>query len=319
MPSCTRRTVVGALLAAPLAGFAQPYPSKAIRVIVPAAAGGVSDNITRVVTGEMQRIMGQTFVVENVGGAAGNIGTERALKSAPDGYTLGGLTTVQTAAVATRGDRVIDVTKESQPIITMTRSCFALVVPASLGVRTLPDFIALVKANPGRYSYGSAGPGSGHHLMGEMFKLAAGIDLAHIPYKGEQPATTDLIGGRIQMMFHTSPGQFIEGGQMVALAVTAAEPWPFLPGVPPLRAVFPDVIYHGWSGLFAPRGTPAAIVERLNAVANEALKTERVRSALSKMGVVPLGGPSSEMVDQMARDVAAFRKVVQQQKIVLED
>lgn len=319
MTFCTRRTVVSALFAMPLAGLAQQYPHKAIRVVVPAAAGGVSDNITRVVTTEMQRILGQSFVVENIGGAAGNIGTERALKAAPDGYTLGGLTTVQTAAVATRENRVLDITRESESIVVMTRSCYALVVPSSLGVKTLQEFIALAKANPGKFAYGSAGPGSGHHLMGEMFKVAAGVDLAHIPYKGEQPATTDLLGGRIQMMMHTSAGQFVESGRMVALAVTSAEPWPFLPGVPTLNSFFPDVIYHGWSGLFVPRGTSKEIVTALNAAANEALKTERVRTALTKMGVVPVGGSPSELVNQMARDITSFRRVVQQQKIVIED
>lgn len=311
--------VIIALLAVSQLAIAQGYPDRSIKVIVPAPPGGISDSITRLVTAEMQRIAGQSFVIENVSGASGNVGVTQALKSTPDGYTVGGLTTVQTAAIATRPGKVVDVTREALPIIMMTQSCYTLVVPASLGVKTLNEFITLVKANPGKFSYGSAGLGSGHHLMSEMLKVEAGLDLVHVPYRGENPATTDLIAGRIQMMFHTSPAQLIEGGQMVALGVTSEEPWQYLPNVPTIKSVLPNITYYGWSGLMAPIGTPAAIVEKLNALGNEALKSAEVRSSLAKLGVVPVGGPSSRLAEQMAKDVKSFRGVAERQNIVIAD
>lgn len=308
-----------ALLAASDVVLAQGYPDRSIKVVVPAPPGGISDSITRLVTGEMQRIAGQSFVIENVSGAAGNVGVTQALKSTPDGYTVGGLTTVQTAAIATRPGKVVDVTRDAIPVIVMTHSCYTLVVPASLGVKTLKEFIALMKANPGKFSYGSAGLGSGHHLMSEMLKVEAGLDLVHVPYRGENPATTDLIAGRIQMMFHTSPAQLIESGQMVALGVTSAEPWQYLPNVPTIKSVLPTITYYGWSGLMVPTGTPAAIVDKLNALGNEALKSADVRNALAKLGVVPVGGPAARLAEQMARDVESFRKVAERQNIVIAD
>lgn len=306
-------------MAVPVPSVAQTYPDRPVRVIVPAPAGGISDSITRLVTTQMQKIAGQSFVIENVSGASGNVGITQALRSAPDGYTVGGLTTVQTAALATRPGKVADVTSEALPVIQMTNSCYTLVVPASLGVKTLPEFVALVKANPGKFSYGSAGLGSGHHLMGETLKAEAGLDIVHVPYRGENPATTDLIAGRIQMMFHTSPAQLIDSGQMVALGVTSAESWPYLPKVPTIAATLPNVVYHGWSGLMVPPGTPPQIVEKLNNLANEALRTEDVRNALTKLGVVPVGGSPSRLADQMKRDVQSFRDVVSKQNIVISD
>src|SRR5690606_27287821 len=168
-------------------------------------------------------------------------------------------------------------------------------------------------------SYGSAGAGSGHHIVAELLKASAGIDLIHVPYKGEQPASMDLIAGRIQMMFHTSPGQYAQNSQMVMLGVTAPEPWPYFPGVAPISETLPPVKYYGWSGLVVPLGTPAEIVDKLNAAANGALKTERVRDGLKGLGVEPAGGTPTAFRAQMKDDLVRFRDLVKTQNLVIQD
>jgi tripartite-type tricarboxylate transporter receptor subunit TctC len=298
---------------------AQDYPNKPVRFIVPAAPGGISDSIIRLVASEMQKDLGRPVIVENVPGASGDIGTRRVVKSQPDGYTVGGITSVQTTTAAARPGKVIDITQSGIGVIGLTRSCYTLVVPASLGVKTLAEFIALAKAQQGKLAYGSVGAGSGHHVVMEMLKAAAGIDMIHAPYKGEAPATTDLIGGRIQAMFHTSPGQFAANGQVVMLGVTSPVPWKFLPDVKPISETFPSFSYYGWSGLLVPLETSPEVVARLNSAANAALKTDKVKSTLAQLLVSPAGGTPQEFAAQMQSDVNAFRKVIRDQKLVIED
>jgi tripartite-type tricarboxylate transporter receptor subunit TctC len=298
---------------------ANNFPDKPVKVVVPAAPGGISDSISRVVSAELQNALGKPVVVENIPGASGNIGTSRGLNAKPDGYTLTGLTTVQTASMATRPSTSADILALGEPVMMMSRSCLVLVVPASLGIKTLPEFIEYAKAHRGQISYGSPGVGSGYHIMGELLNAVAGLEMVHIAYKGEQPATTDLLGGRIQAMFHTTPYQYIESGQMIPLAVTSEQPWPMAPNVPTLSSYFPGAKYYGWSALYAPKDTPKEIIDVLNAAGNKALQTEKVKAGLKALGVAPAGGSPKDLLDQVHADVATFRDVVRKQNIVVAE
>lgn len=298
---------------------AATYPERPVKVVVPAAAGGISDTITRIVTTEMQNHVPQPFIVENAGGAGGIIGTERALRAKPDGYTLGGLTIVQVGAMALRPEQATDLKAAGEPIVMMSRSIYTLVIPASLGVKTFDEFIAYAKANPGKLSYASAGPGSGHHIMAEALKAATGIDPVHVAYKGEQPGMMDLLGGRVHMMFHTSPNQYVDDGRVIAIAVTSEEEWPYMPGVPPLPKLVPEIVpYYGWSSLYAPKGTPEDVVAKLNEIANMALESDSVRENFVKLGIVPAGGPSSELAQAVDTDFQMFTDVIQKQNISVD-
>jgi tripartite-type tricarboxylate transporter receptor subunit TctC len=266
--------VVLALALGALPSLAQPYPSKPIRIVVPFPAGGVADVYSRIIGARLTEAWGQPVVVENRTGAGGNIGAEAVAKSAPDGYTLVmGSVGTHAVNVSLFAKLPYDPVADFAPIALVAEADALLVVHPSVPARTVPELIALARSKPGALSYASAGPGTASHLAGELFKSMAKVDMLHIPYKGNSPAITDLLAGQTALLFATMPTVLPQAraGKLRALAtcgVVRAAATPELPTV--AEAALPGFDVTNWIGLFAPAGTPADIVARLNA---EVLRT----------------------------------------------
>jgi tripartite-type tricarboxylate transporter receptor subunit TctC len=264
--------VAGVLLGG--AVFAQAYPSKPVTVIVGYPPGGSTDLSTRVIAEKLTQMLGQPFVVVNRPGAAGNIGTAQAARSAPDGYTLvhGYVGTIAIHPALYGAKLPYQPAKELTPVAPIASVPTFLVVPLSLGVRSVAELIAMAKAKPGQVTYGTAGSGSTQHLFAELFRASAGIDVRPIPFGGSGPANVALLGSHINFMFDA--GQVVQqvaAGQLVGLATTAARRLPNLPDLPAVSETFPGFEATSWHGIFAPAGTPGPIIDLLNAKITEAL------------------------------------------------
>jgi tripartite-type tricarboxylate transporter receptor subunit TctC len=297
---------VGACLAV-MAGmsFAQGYPTKPIKLVVPYTAGGSSDFVGRTLAQKMGEGLGQTIVVENKPGVAGIPGTEAVAHSAPDGYTIAliGMTT-HAANPALYRKLPYDALKDFAPIGNAAVSPLVLVVPASLPVNNVQEFISYAKANPGKLNFGSAGVGNTLHLGGELFKSRAGIDVVHIPYKGASAAMADLLAGRLQFMVDLiqTPLAQIQAGKLKALGVTVQNRVPQLPDVPTIASQgLPGFQFATWIGLAAPAGTPAPIVERLHAEMVKALALPEVKDSFAKQGMEPSPSASPQAYAQFIR------------------
>src|SRR3954469_15245157 len=278
------------LLMLPLAAAAQGYPSKPVKLIVPFPPGGPSDIFARGLAQGMSTDLGQTVVVENTGGQGGVIGVDRALKSAPDGYTLG-FNSGSTAAIAPYFFTKLpyDVKKDAALITLVVRVPEVLVVHPSLPVKTLQELVAYAKANPGKVNFGSAGGGSITHLAGELLKAEAKIDIVHVPYKGAAPAVNDLLGGQVQMGIFDVPVLLghVRSGRLRALAITSAKRAEALPDVPTtVERGYRNVTSDNWYGLIMPAATPAQIQSRVHAAAMAALKSPAVTEQMAKVGGV---------------------------------
>src|SRR5467141_2457117 len=261
--------LAGAAAAAPI--FLRPasaldYPTRPVRVIVPFAPAGAVDIVARLIGPWLSERLGQQFIVENRPGAGGNIGTEVVVNAPPDGYTLllvGGYNAIN----ATLYDKLnFNFIRDIAPVASIVRVPLVLVVNPSFPARTVPDFIAYAKANPGKINMASAGVGSSPHVSGELFKMMAGVNLVHVPYRGAGPALIDLLGGQVQVMFATMPSsiEYIRGGKLRALAVTTATRSPVLPDIPTVAEFVPGYESSFWTGICAPKNTPAEIVDKLN-------------------------------------------------------
>ncbi|MFJ0772962.1 tripartite tricarboxylate transporter substrate binding protein [Bordetella bronchiseptica] len=280
------------------AGFAlQPvaaqsaYPDRPIRMIVPYPPGGATDVIGRVLAKEMSGALGQSVVVENRAGAAGNIGADVVAKATPDGYTIlmGAMTSHAINAVLYQGRVSYDIEKSFAPVAIVGTVPLVFVVNSAVPADSLQSLIALAKSKPGYLTMASAGNGSPQHLAGEMFKRVAGVDLLHVPYKGSGPAMTDLMGGQVLSMIETVPAAQgnVKGGKLRALAVASAQRVESLPDVPTTaEAGLPNFQVSSMFGIAAPAGTPAPVVERLNAVLKEALAKPEVQTALLNQGAI---------------------------------
>jgi tripartite-type tricarboxylate transporter receptor subunit TctC len=279
------------------------YPSRAIKIIVPLAAGGMSDMLARVVAQHVTEATGQTVVVENHPGA---LGAEAAAKAAPDGYTLFlGLHSTN-VILPYLTSLPYDPDKEFVPIIHIATLPNLLVVPAGAPINSVPELIAEAKASPGKMTYASQGNGSSGHLTAEQFKLIAGIDIVHVPYHGAAPAVQDLVNGQVQMMFDSVMVQLppLSAGKTRALAVTSAQRVPAIADVPTMgEAGLPEVQGGAWFGLFAPTGTPPEAIEWLNREVRKAYSLPEIRQRLLAQGaLLPLGSP-----DEFAAFIAAER------------
>ena len=210
--------------------------------------------------------LGQPLVVENITGATGNIGLERVGGAAPDGYTIAQASAANTANWAARPKASFDIVNGLKPIGKVCVAAFTLAVAPGLGVKTVEEFIRYAKANAGKLSYGSIGYGSSQHLVAEMFAAMTGLDMVHVPFRGEPPVAAEMAAGRIQMMFMAGAKPFLDGGLIVGLATTNRDTWPPIPALPPIgkSSVLPGFSYNGWNGLLAPKGTPDAVVRRLS-------------------------------------------------------
>lgn len=278
------------LLASTTVALAQ-YPDKPIRIVSPFAAGGGSDTVTRSVAQAITEATGKAVVVENRTGAGGRIGYDAVAKSTPDGYTLAVTDGTYTMLPALYPTLPWDHAGDLVAVATMAQTPFVIMVHPSLSITTLAQLIEYAKRNPGKLNYGSAGSGSVNHVVTELFKREAGIDLAHIPYKGMGDAVTGMLGGSVQVLIHSVAGgaPHIKGGRAIGVAVMSPERSPALPDVPSAaEAGFPALVAGNWFGLTTPKGTPKDAIDWINREVEKALASRAVRERLDAQGAVPL-------------------------------
>jgi tripartite-type tricarboxylate transporter receptor subunit TctC len=295
------------------------YPAKPIKLVVPLAAGGGIDFTARTAAQKLSDVLGQQVVVENLGGAGGTIGVNAVVRAAPDGYTLlyHSVTGVVSAAVGK--DLPYDWLRDLAPVSLVTRFAPVLIINPSLPARDLKEFIALAKANPGKFSYGSSGAGTAIHLASELFKAAAGVEIVHVPYRGNAGVMPDLLAGRIAMLIDGVPPQVknIESGVVRALAVTTRARAPALPNVPTMVEQGLDYEVPYWTAIYAPAATPKAIIDKLAAGIAKAMKDPGVVGRLQQAGTEAVGSTPQEL-DTFNRDqLALYRGIVADPRLKL--
>jgi tripartite-type tricarboxylate transporter receptor subunit TctC len=307
--------LAGALLATPIVGpvSAQDYPSRPVRIIVPFGAGGPADVTARQIGNILQESFGQPFVVENRTGAGGVIGTVEAAKSAPDGYTLLMMSNTQTANESLVPKRNYELMRDLAPIAPVNYSDLVIVVHPSVQARTLADFIALAKSQPGKLNYASSGQGTPYHMAGELFKAMAGIDVVHVPYRNSGEARSGVIGGQVQMMIDavTAMAPNVAENQVRALATTGNSRSTVLANVP--TAIEAGVAGYEatiWLGLMAPAGTPKPIIDKLNAAVNSAIKRPDVVKLWTGQGAVAMAMTPEEFDKFLRGDIMKWADVV---------
>ena len=293
---------------------AQTWPNKPIRYIVPFAAGGTTDLLGRMIGAKLAEALGQPVVVENRPGAAGSLGVEMLAKSAPDGYTLGGGTISSHAMnVSLYSKLAYDPIKDFTPITMLATLPNMLVVHPSMGVNSVAELIALLKANPNKYSFGSAGNGTSQHMSGELFKTMTGVSMQHIPYKGSGPMIADLLAGTISMSFENMTTAYppTKTGKLKALAVTTSKRSFVAPDVPTLaESGLPGFEISSWQAMFAPAGLPKDIHARVYAETAKALKSPEIANRLHELGLDPGGMPPEELAALIRNDIPRLGKIV---------
>jgi tripartite-type tricarboxylate transporter receptor subunit TctC len=292
--------------------WAQAYPSRPVRLIAPFAPGGSSDIIARLMGQWLSERLGQPFVIENRLGGGGNIGAEAVVRASPDGYTLlmaGG----NNAINATLYDKLnFNFIRDIAPVAGIERHPYVMVVNPSVPAKTVPEFIAYAKANPGKISMASAGSGTPSHVSGELFKMMAGVDMVHVPYRSGGPALTDLLGGQVQIMFPTTVSSidYIKTGRLRALAVTTATRSDALPDIPTVGEFVAGYEASAWLGIGAPKATPVEIVDKLNKEINAALADPKMKAKLADLGGTPLLGSPADFEKLIAEETEKWGKVV---------
>ena len=312
------RLTGGAAALSALAPLARParaaaaYPSRPVRVIVGFAPSGAADILARLIAQRLSERLGQPFVVENRPGAAMNIATGLVAKSPPDGYTLLNVTTINAWNGSLYRHLDYDFIRDITPVASMSRAGGVLEVHPSLPVKTVAEFIAYAKANPGKLNMGTGGPGSGPHMYGSLFEMMTGVKMVPVHYHGTGPALPDLMSGRLQAMFDlvTSSIGYIKAGKLRALGVTTAAPYDSLPGVPPIAATVPGYEASGWQGLGAPAHTPDEILDKLHGEINTALADTAFKARLEALGAPAFATSRSDFQKLIAADTAKWAKVV---------
>lgn len=304
----------GAALVAPSLVRAQDaYPNKPIKFIVPWTPGGATDNISRIVTARMSELLGQQVMIDNKPGGGGTIGTDGIAKAAPDGYTIG-LVTVSmfTMAPALYAKLPYDSVKDFSPMAGMSMWPNMLVVHPSLPVKTVPELIALLKANPGKYNMASSGSGTTIHLAGEMFKQMTGTDMVHVPYKGSAGAMQDLIAGQVHIMFDNMPSCWphVQAGKLKALGVTSRERSKAAPNIPAIIEFVPNYVVEVWMGFGGPAGVPQPIIDKLAAAGTKALEAPEVKEKLAALGSDPWPMSPKGLHDRIVSEIAVWAPIV---------
>jgi len=317
--ACAAGLMAGAV--SPAALLAQPYPYKPIRMMVGFAPGGGVDVSARAVAQPLSQALGQSVIVENRPGAAGNIAAGYVAKATPDGYTL--LFTsgaIVTASKHMYKNMPFDPDKDLVPITNVATGPQLIAVATTVPAKDLREFIAYAKANPGRVNYGSAGIGSQTHLAAESLGYSAGLDLTHVPYKGESQALTDLMGGQIQMATpnFAAAVNFVKEGKIRALAVTSRERNPQLPDVPSASDVLPEFENAGWFGLMAPAGTPKEIIDKVQRDSAKIILADEFRARLAQIGMEPVGNTPSDFATAIRSQSARWAKVIQERNIKVD-
>jgi tripartite-type tricarboxylate transporter receptor subunit TctC len=292
--------------------WAQSYPSRPVRIMVGFTAGGGADLAARVIGQWLSERLGQPFVVENRPGAGTNLAAEAVAKAAPDGYTL--LLIVSATAIgATLYDKSgFNLLRDIAPVAAISRTPVVMEVHPSVPVRTVPEFIAYAKANPGKLSMASAGNGSTQHLSGELFKMMTGVDIVHVPYRGSSIALPDLLGGQVHVMFDvmSSSIEHIRRGALRPLAVTSAQRLEVLPDLPTVGEFLPGYEASAWNGVAAPKGTPADVIDRLNKEINAGLADPRTKARFADLGAMVSAGTPAGFGTFIAEEVEKWGKVV---------
>jgi tripartite-type tricarboxylate transporter receptor subunit TctC len=301
-----------ALPAVPRVAWAQSYPTRPVRWIVPFPAGGVGDIIARLMGQWLAGRLRQPFVIETRPGAAGNIGTEAVARAAPDGYTLLEIAAPNAINASLYENLNFNFVSDILPIASIMQVPGVMEVNPSFPARTVAEFIAYAKANPGKINFASGGLGSTPHIYGELFKMMAGINMVHVPYRGTPLALTDLLGGQVQVMFDTLPPsiEHIRAGELRALAVTTATRLDALPDVPSVGEFLPGYEASGWQGVGAPKGTPGEIVDLLNKEINAGLADPATKARLADLGGVPMPMTPAEFGKFIADETEKWGKVV---------
>ena len=299
---------------------AQAYPSRPARIVVGFPAGGATDIQARLMGQWLSERLGQQFIVENRAGASGNIGTEAVAKAPADGYTLLQIVTPHAINAALYANLNFDFIRDIAPIVCVARLAYVVVVHPSIKATTIPEFISYAKANPGKINYGSAGSGTPQNISCELFKMMTGVNLVHVPYRGGAPATIDLVGGHLQVMFSpvSESIEHIRAGKLRALAVTTATRLDVLPDVPTVGDFVPGYEASGFAGIGAPKDTPAEIIDMLNKELNAGLADGRIRTRIVELGGTVLGGSPAEFRVIIADAVEKWAKVIKFAGIKIE-
>jgi len=303
--------------AAALSGFspvakAQTYPSRPVRWIVGYAPGGGNDIIARLMGQWLAERTGQSFIIENRPGAGTNIATEAVVNAPPDGYTflLAGVPNASNASLY--GKLNFNFIRDIAPVASISRTCLVLAVNPSFPAKTVPEFVAYAKANPGKLNMGSAGIGSGGHLAGELFKMMAGVDLVHVPYRGNGPALTALLGGEMEVLFPTLPSsiEYIRAGKLRGLAITSAMRSEAVPDLPAVGEFVPGYEMSAWYGIAAPKGTPAEVIDKINREINAGLADPKMKTRLLGLGEEPMPMTPADFGKLIADETEKWAEVI---------
>ena len=302
----------GALAAVPRLAWTQAYPVRPVRIIVGFAAGGPTDILARLTAQWLSGRLGQQFVVENRPGASGNLATEAVVNAPADGHTLLLVAPANTINATLFTNLNFNVVRDIAPVASLLRTFYVMEVHPSFPARTVPEFIAYAKANPGKINMASAGSGTPQHVSGELFKMLAGVEMVHVPYRGAVPALTDLIGGQVQVMFDNmaSSLEHIRAGRLRALAVTTAARSPALPEVPTVGDFVPGFEASAQFGVGAPRNTPAEVIATLNKEINAGLADPKLRARLDELAGTVLAGSPADFGRLIAEETEKWGKVV---------
>jgi len=300
-----------AAAAASATAFAE-YPTRPVKWIVPYPPGGTTDVLARLIAGWLTEKMGQTFIIENKPGGGNNIGTEMAIKSPPDGYTMLLVNPAHGINATLYTNLAFNVLNDVAPVAGLVWSPNVMEVTSSFPAKTVKEFIDYCKKNPGKINWASSGTGTSVHMSGEMFKMMTGCDMLHIPYKGAGPALIDLISGKVDVMFDNLPSSIahIKGGKLRALAVTTTYQEPSLPGIPTVAETVPGYEAVAWFGIGMPKGSPREAIDKVNAEVNRALADPGMQKKLADLGGKPMPGTPEDFGREMAKQTAIWEKVV---------
>jgi tripartite-type tricarboxylate transporter receptor subunit TctC len=301
-----------ALPPVPRVARAQAYPSRPVRLIVPFAPAGGADTIARLMGQWLSERLGQPFIIENRPGGGNNIGTEAVVRAPADGHTLL-MAATPNAVNATLYDKLsFNFLRDIAPVASIIRAPYVMAVSPTVPAKTVPEFILYANANSGKISMASTGIGSGAHLAGELFKMMAGVNMVHVPYRGGGPALTDLLGGQVQVIFASTVSsiEYVKTGRLRALAVTAATRSDALPDVPTVGEFVPGYEASAWFGIGAPKNTPSQIIDKLNEAINAGLGDPKIRARLADFGGTPLVGSPADFGKFIADETEKWGKVV---------
>ena len=292
--------------------FALDYPTKPVHLIVGVAPGGANDTVARLVAQALSERLGQPVVVENRPGAGGNVGLEAVVNAPPDGYTLLFATSANALGASFYDNANVNFARDIAPVASLVRGPLIMEVNPSFPAKTIPEFIAQAKANPGKINMASAGIGNTTHLAGVLFMMLTGTTLTHVPYRGGAPAVADLIGGQVQVYFDGISGslEYVRSGKLRALGVTTAQRSDVLPDVPSIAEFVPGYEAGGWYGIGVPKDVPAEIVDRLNSDINACLADPKLKTRLADLGYATFGGSSAEFGNMIAQEIDKWAKVI---------